>query len=260
MEKLKIKKVNLEPKDRIYLLKTNKQPLAYYVSSRDTPRKRLLYYDEETNTNHPLRYARNSNSPFQEEQDQNVIVEPIIFEDGVLNVPKTNPVLQQFLHYHPDNGFEFYEFDNQKDAEEHVQSMYSELDAQLAARDLAANDFGTLEAVARILVGGRVDKMSSSEIKRDMMIYSKKYPQDFLEAINDPSLKVNNIAARAISDGYLTLRNNGKDIYYNLKENKKKLLSVPFGDNATSVLSSYLQSNDGIELYEFLEERMSNNN
>ncbi len=259
MEKLAINKIKLDPKDRIYVIRNNESPLSYYIASKDTPRRRLLYYNEETNTNHPLRYARNSNSPFQEEQDQNVIVEPIVFEDGILSVPKTNPVLQQFLHYHPGNGSEFIEFDNEKDAEEDIQSMYSELDAQLAARDLAANDFNTLEAVARILVGGQVDKMSSSEIKRDMMIYAKRYPQDFLEAVNDPSLKINNLAARAISDGYLVLKNHGKDLYFNLKENKKKLLTVPFGDNASSVLASFLHSDEGIELYQFLEDRLSNN-
>ena len=258
MEKLTIKRVTLEPKDRTYLLKNSKSPLAYYIASKDTPRKRLLYYNEETNTNHPLRYARNSNTPFQEEQDENVIVEPIVFEDGILVVPKNNPVLQQFLHYHPGNGDEFYEFDNQKDAEEDIEFIYSELDAQLAARDLAANDFNTLEAVARILLGGQIERMSSSEIKRDIMIYAKRYPQDFLEAVNDPSLKINNLAARALSDGYLTLKNNGKDLYFNLKENKKKLLTIPFGDSATSVLASYLQSDAGLELYHFLEDKIAN--
>jgi hypothetical protein len=259
MEKLSIKKVALEPKDRTYILKNNQSPLSYYIASKDTPRQRLLYYNGETNTNHPLRYARNSNSPFQEEQDQNVIVEPIVFEDGILIVQKTNPVLQQFLHYHPGNGTEFFEFDNERDAEEDVISMYSELDAQLAARDLAANDFNTLEAVARILLGGKVDQMSSAEVKRDMMIYAKRYPEDFLDAVNDPSLKVNNIAARAISDGYLATRNQGRDLYFNLKENKKKLLTVPFGANPASVLASYLQSDEGIELYQFLEDKLSNN-
>lgn len=259
MEKLKIKKVALAPKDRLYILKNNSSPLAYYIASKDTPRKRLLYYDEETNTNHPLRYARNSNSPFQEEQDENVIVEPIVFEDGALSVPKQNPVLQQFLHYHPGNGSEFIEFDNEKDAEEDMASMFSELDAQLKARELAANDFNTLEAVARILLGGKIERMSSSEIKRDMMLYSKRYPQDFLEAVNDPSLRINNVAARAFSDGYMTLKNHGKDIYFNLKENKKKLVTIPFGDSATSVLSAYLQSDEGLELYKFLEEKISDN-
>jgi hypothetical protein len=97
MEKLAIKKVVLEPKDRLYILKNNSSPLAYYIASKDTPRKRLLFYDEVTNTNHPLRYARNSNSPFQEEQDQNVIVEPIVFEDGTLNVPKNKSSITAIL-------------------------------------------------------------------------------------------------------------------------------------------------------------------
>jgi len=36
------------------------------------------------NENRPLRYARNQKSPFEDEQDGNVILEPIVFEDGML--------------------------------------------------------------------------------------------------------------------------------------------------------------------------------
>ena len=86
----KIKLAKLESKDRTYLLKGSGTPLTYFLPSRDTPRRRLLHFDEETNTNHPLRYARNSNTPFQENQDQNVILEPVVFEDGV-EVTRTAP-------------------------------------------------------------------------------------------------------------------------------------------------------------------------
>jgi hypothetical protein len=55
------------------------------------------------------------------------------------------------------------------------------------------------------------------------------------------------------------MKNHGKDMYFNLKENKKKLLTVPFGANPTGVLASYLQSDEGIELYQFLEDKLSNN-
>jgi hypothetical protein len=40
--------VKLEPKDRTYLLKNGASPLTYFLASKDTPRKRLLYYDEES--------------------------------------------------------------------------------------------------------------------------------------------------------------------------------------------------------------------
>jgi hypothetical protein len=246
----------LEPKDRTYLLKNGKNPLTYFLASKDTPRTRLLYFDEEANTNRPLRYARNASSPFQDEQGENVIIEPIVFEDGVLMVPKTNPVLQEFLHYHPGNGTEFYEFDKERDAQQEIKYMYDELDAQLIAREMP---FEELEPIARLLLGGSVDTMKVSEIRRDIMIYAKRYPQDFMEAVNDPSIKVTSYAARALSDGYLAFRNNKKEIFYNLKDNKKKLITVPFGEDPVYLLSSYLQSDEGVDLYKFLENKFSEN-
>jgi hypothetical protein len=252
-------RTKLEAKDRTYLLKTSEAPLSYYIAHKDTPRKRLLYYNQETNTNHPLRYARNSNTPFQDEQDANVIVEPIVFEDGVLIVPKNNPVLQEFLHYHPGNGTEFFEFDAERDAQEDVQELFSEIDALLLARDLADKDITTLEAVARLVLHGNVDLMSSAEIKRDMMLFAKRYPQDFMEAASDPMLKINNFAARAFTAGYLTFRGN-KDIHYNFKDNKKRLMTVPFGHDHIHALASYLQSDEGLELYKYLEDKFSENN
>jgi hypothetical protein len=251
-------RVKLEAKDRTYILNMSESPLSYYIAHKDTQRKRLLYYNEETNTNHPLRYARNSNSPFQDDQDANVIVEPIVFEDGVLIVPKNNPVLQEFLHYHPGNGSEFYEFDAERDAQEDVQELFSEIDALLLARDLADKDITTLEAVARLVLSGSVDNMSSAEIKRDMMLFAKRYPQDFMEAASDPMLKINNFAARAFTSGYLTFRGN-KDIHYNFKDNKKRLMTVPFGHDQIHALASYLQSDEGLELYKYLEDKFSEN-
>jgi len=92
-----------------------------------------------------------------------------------------------------------------------------------------------------------------------VMMFAKRYPQDFMEAINDPALRVNNIAARAMSDGYLSYRNNKKEIFYNLKDNKKKLMTIPFGEDPLYVLSSYLQSDEGLDLYKYLDDKFSEN-
>ena len=256
MEKPKTERVKLEPRDRTYLLIGNSSPLTYFIASKDTKRNRLLFFDEKNNINRPLRYARNQNTPFEDEQDDNAILEPIVFEDGTLRVPKTNPVLQEFLHYHPGNGTEFYEFDQEKDAQEDIQYINAEIDALLLVRDLADANINKLEAIARLLIGDAVANMTSSEIKRDMMLYARRNPIDFIDAANDPSLNINNLAARAFSDGYFTFRNN-KDIHFNLKENKKRLLTVPFGEDHIFVFASYLQSDEGLELYKFLEEKIS---
>ena len=97
--------------DKVYRLKIG-NPLSYTLASRNHPRFPLMWFDEKNNQNRALRYSINQKSPFEDEQDGNAIIEPIIFEDGFLRVPRTNPVLQQFLFYHPLNGNIFVEETN----------------------------------------------------------------------------------------------------------------------------------------------------
>ena len=67
--------------DKVYKLTHDRAPLSYSIPSRNTKRKSLLYFDEETGVNRPLRYSRNQKSIFQDEQDNTAILEPIIFAD-----------------------------------------------------------------------------------------------------------------------------------------------------------------------------------
>ena len=120
--------------NKAYKLKRNERPLAYMLSSRHSVRSPLLYFDEEKGVNRPLRYARNQKSPFEDEQDGNAILEPIVFEDGMLVVQRENQVLQKFLHYHPGNGMIFEEIDRAKDASKELASVELELDAQVLAK------------------------------------------------------------------------------------------------------------------------------
>ena len=218
------------------------------LASRNTHRSTLLHFDG--TSQRALRYARNQKSPFEDEQDGNAILEPIIFVDGALSVPKTNPVLQHFLSIHPANGSIFEEVNTEKDASSAIDRFTSELDAQLAARDLSVE---MLEAVARVLLGAKVEKMSTSELKRDVFVYSRNYPRQFLEMLNDPMLQLQNTCAKFFEYDLLRLKNKGKDIYFNLPSNKKKLLTVPFGEEPIYILASYLQSDEGIEVLRLLE-------
>ena len=98
-----MKKKKLQFVDKTYKLTKDKAPLSYTIPSRNTRRKSLLYFDEKTGVNTSLRYAKNQKSIFEDEQDGNVLLEPIVFEDGFLRVPKQNQILQEFLAYHPGN-------------------------------------------------------------------------------------------------------------------------------------------------------------
>jgi len=234
--------------DKIYVLKKKNKPLTYTLSSRNTHRSALLHFDGKSNR--ALRYAVNQKSPFEDEQDGNSILEPIVFIDGALKVPKTNPVLQQFLSLHPSNGMVFEEINTEKDATSDIDRLNYELDAQIAARDL---NIEMLESVARVLLGSRIDKMSTAELKRDVLVYSKNYPIQFIEMLNDPMLKLQNTCAKFFDFNLLLLKNKGRDIYFNLPQNKKKLLTIPYGEDKNYILASYLQTDEGIEVLRLLE-------
>lgn len=239
--------------DKLYVLRRKFKPLSYMLPSKNTSRHNLFYFDEETNTNRALRYAKNQKSPFEDEQDGNLILEPIVFVDGALKVPKNNPVLQKFLSYHPDNGSIFEEVNTEKDAYSEYEKLNYELDAQLAARDLSVEQ---LETVSRVLLGSKIDKMSTAELKRDVLIYSKRYPKEFLEMLNDPMLELQNTVAKILGNNLLTLRNKNRDVYYNLAQNKKKLLTVPYGEDPVFILASFFQSDEGIEVLRLLEKNL----
>ena len=170
---------------RHYKLKNDVAPLSYMLPTRHTRRSALLYFDPKTNTNRALRYAANQKTPFEDEQDCNVILEPIVFEDGFLSVPDTNPVLQEFLYLHPQRDVVFEEIDDEKDAQEEVEDLNVEVDALIQARELSISQ---LEMVSRVLFGTDPDTVSTSELKRDILVYARNQPYNFLEVLSDPEL------------------------------------------------------------------------
>jgi hypothetical protein len=208
-----------------------------------------MWYDEKKNQNRVLRYAVNQKSPFEDEQDGNAILEPIVFEDGLLSVPKTNPVLQEFLHYHPHNGLVFAEVDREKDATSQVEDLNIEVDALIEARKL---DIGQIEMLTRVLFGIDPSTVSTAELKRDILVFAKRYPQDFLDAINDPELKFQAKVRTFFENNLLTVRGN-KELWYNTQTNKKKMCSIPFGNDPFETAVSFLQSDEGIDGLKMLE-------
>ena len=239
---------------KAYRLKNDSAPLNYMLASHNSSRSPLLYFDEETGVNRPLRYARNQKSPFVDEQDGSAILEPIVFEDGMLVVEKANQVLQQFLYYHPSRDRVFEEVDNERDASEDVEILEMELNAQIVAKELS---FEKLLSVSRILLGGSVDRLSTPELKRDILLFAKYNPEDFMEVVNDPDLEFGDEVRQFFDEKLLSLRNNNKDVYFNLKGNKKKMLTVPFGEDPYHVVGSYLKTDEGIEIYQGLSKLLN---
>lgn len=241
------------PVDKVYKLKKNSAPLSYMLPSKNTKRYPLLWFDEETNTNRPLRYSINQKSPFEDEQDGNAILEPIIFEDGFLRVPKNNPILQQFLYYHPMNGIIFEEVNHERDAQAEVERLDAEVEALIQARELTVDQ---LESLGRVLFGKDTSKVTTAELKRDMLVYAKKNPKEFLNALNDPMLKLQSNVQQFFDAKLLAFRNNRKEVFFNTSSNKKKMLSVPYGADPMFYVASFLQSDEGIDALKMLENEL----
>lgn len=225
-------------------------PLSFILQSRSQPRKPLAYFDEQEKVNKPLRYAVNQRTPFEEEQQGTVILEPIVFEDGQLYVPNNNPVLQKFLEYHPDNGIKFEEVNEERNAQEELDRMDVEFDAIEAARKLELEE---LETVARVGLNADVLRMTSKELKRDVLLFAKSDPERFMSIMNSPTLQVQDLVARCYEEGLLRLRNKGRDVYFNLPSNKSKLITIPPGENKVYAVAEVLQKDEGIEVLKLLK-------
>jgi hypothetical protein len=243
-------KKTITPVDKFYKLKGKAAPLSYTLPSRNTKRYPLLWFDEENNINRPLRYAINQKTPFEDEQDGNAIVEPIIFENGFLSVPKNNPVLQQFLHFHPLNGISFAEVDYEKDATQEVESLSAEVDALIEARQLSLEQ---LETVCRVLFGKDPARYTSAELKRDVLIYAKRDPRGFLNMLSDPMLKLQSNVHVFFESKLLTFRNGRKEVWFNTNSNKKKMLTVPYGEDPYFSVANFFKSDEGIDALKMLE-------
>lgn len=239
--------------DKVYKLKNDAAPLSFTLPSRSTKRFQLLWFDEENNVNRPLRYAINQKSPFEDEQDGNAIVDQIVFEDGFLSVPKNNPVLQQFLYYHPLNGKSFVEVNHEKDAEQEVEWLSFEADALIKARELSLEE---IEIMTRVLFNRDPSRYTTAELKRDILVYAKRDPRGFLNVLNDSSLQNKSQIRSFFEAKLLVFRNSNKEIWFNTPSNKKRMMTVPFGEDPYEAAAHFLQSDEGIESLKMLDSNM----
>ena len=243
-------KANITQTDKVYKLKNGQSPLSFTLPSRNTKRYPLMWFDEEKNINKPLRYARNQKSPFEDEQDGNAILEPIVFEDGQLVVPRTNPVLQQFLHFHPLLGIAFELVDHEADAKKESDALELEVDALIEARSLTVEQ---LETMSRVMFGKDPSLVTTAVLRRVVIVFAKKDPISFMDMLKDPELKYKSDIHKFFDANLLTFRNGNKEVWFNTPTNKKKMMSVPYGQDPYDAAGSYLRSDEGLDSLKMLE-------
>jgi hypothetical protein len=239
---------NWEIKDRTYVLKNGMSPLTYKIKSTG-----LLHFDEEKGINREIRYADNQKSLFIDEQDGFAQLKHIVFLDGVLMVPRTQPLLQQLLSlYHPDRLNLWEEIDNVKEAVDDISIIELELEALKLVQEL---DVEHLEAILRTEIGSDVTTMSSKEIKRDCYLFAKSEPELFIEVAKDEDIKLRNLANRCVEAGIVKLTDD--NTVFKWSTNGKKIMTVPFDEHPYAAFARFLKTDEGVDVMKAIEKKLS---
>jgi hypothetical protein len=222
------------------------------MKSKHTAHSPLLWFDKEAGEQKELRYATNQNSPFVSEQKGQATLGHIMFKDGTLFVPKEKQNLQKLLSlYHPSLNKVYKELDEQANAVDDLEEMEIELDALIAAKEM---DIDQAEAILRVELGSKVSKMSSKELKRDLMLFAKKNPQLFIELANDENVGLRNFAIKATEEGIIRLSQDQRTFHWG--SNDRKLMTVPFDENPYSAMAAFFKTDEGVEIYRSIEKKM----
>ena len=239
---------NWEVKDRTYWLTRKRRPLSYMIRTAN-----IHWFDEEKGYERELKYTSNQRTPFVDEMIGEQRLEHIIFRNGALVVPKTKTVLQKLLSlYHPQRDKLYYEWKPQVEAESELEVIELEISALTSANNL---DIDIAEAVMRVEKGSEVSKMSSKELKRDLLIFAKKNPKLFLDLVNDENIVLRNFGIRATEMGILKLSPDQRTFSWG--SNDRKLMNVPFDEHPYSALAAWFKTDEGMEIYSNIEKRLN---
>jgi hypothetical protein len=115
-------------------------------------------------------------------------------------------------------------------------------------------DVDQSEAIMRVELGSKVSKMSSKELKRDLLLFAKKNPSLFLELANDENVQLRNIAIVAAESGIVKLSQDQRTFTWG--SNGRKLMNVPFEENPYSAMAAWFKTDEGVEVYKSIEKKL----
>ena len=249
MEKTKQKKQTVvKPvfKDKLYELTINETPIVYILKS-----KGILWFDPEKGYEREVKYCPNQKTIFVDEMKGVQRLEHVTFRDGKLFVPKEKQTLQKFLEVHPLNGKKFVEYNAIQIAEDDLDVLEMELEAMNTAQTI---DIDHAEAILRSELGNEVSKMTSKELKRDLLLFAKNNPKLFLELANDENINIRNMGIKAVENNIINLSSDQRTFTW--ASTGRKLITVPFDENPYSALAAWFKTDEGVEVYQTIEKKL----
>ena len=237
-----------EIKDRAYYLKGNRKPLSRMIKSAN-----IFYFDEEKGYERELKYCQNQRTPFVDEMKGDQRLEHIIFRSGVLFVPKEQTTLQKLLSlYHPDRDKLYYEWQPSVVAADEIDVLEQQVEALVAAKNI---DIDMAEAIMRVEKGSDVSRLSSKELRRDLLIFARNNPKLFLELADDENVMLRNFGIRAVENGILRLSSDQRNFLWG--SNGRKIMTIPFDEHPYTALAHWFKTDEGMEIFSNIEKRLN---
>ena len=238
-----------EIKDRIYYLKGKRKPLSYMLKSTN-----IFFFDEKLGYEREMKYCQNQKTVFVEDMKGEQRLDHIIFRNGTLFVERSKQTLQKLLSlYHPHKDNMYHEFKPSAIAEEEIDVLNVQVDALIAARNI---DIDMAEAIMRVEVGTKVSKLSSKELKRDLLVFARNNPKLFLELADDENVMLRNFGIKAVEAGVLRLSSDQRNFLWG--SNGRKLMVIPFDEHPYTALAHWFKTDEGMEIYSNIEKRLNN--
>lgn len=235
---------------------TKKYPVTYILPGID------VIYDIDSDTQRTIRYIPGESSVFADEQSENSNnrkVSSILFTNGSLVVPHTNPLLRTFLDLCNRNGsnpnkmgtvtskFELY--NPEKEAKVNIERTTMEIDAQSLALKMPLTK---LIGYAKVL-GVNTNK-STDEIRYDMKIIAQQNPEDFLAGIDDPRNETKQVIFDAADNRIINIQDRQFEW---VKGNTTSIITtVPLGVDNIEYFVDLLHSDEGKDVLDSMKKRL----
>ncbi|AGO48844.1 hypothetical protein Phi46:3_gp100 [Cellulophaga phage phi46:3] len=162
---------------------------------------------------------------------------PIVFEDGILEVEAHNRPLLELLKKHKWYNKEYEVIDEDLQAIKELEQFELE-EAALSRINISGED--ELMANALILIGEHAISMSEAKVKLELKRKAKATPQALIDEMNSSDYKVKYVGALGIQKGVLKIDPSRTQVQW---ADGKTIITVPVGQSPIKKLSDFLSEN-----------------
>ena len=216
------------------------------------PQKGVTVFDEEKDTVRELRYCPNEPSVWRDEQSENATRQSVIFRDGKIFIPKSQPNLRIFMEKHPFNeangGTIFRLVNKKRDAEKELEKEFFLTDAVSMVRDKDIQDLLPVAMYFGVNINASV-----SDIRYNLLRIAKTKTQEFIESFDSPQVRTRSVLQQA-SDYQIIKLNNDSVKWF---DTNSMIVSVPVGQEPLDVMARFCLTEKGSSVLSTLEARLA---